>query len=250
MFFINILLNPSKSSIKLAKNVIIETEDTMAINSDLKNYITTNIFPKYDKFYSHGMIHVNNVIKNVLMLAEYYHLDENMAYTVASYHDIGLNIGRENHEYESGKLLANDSELKRFSTPEQIQIMKEAVEDHRGSRKEPPRNIYGRILSDSDRDFDVKILAKRQLATSIKLYPDIKTFDEQFARCYAYILNRINSSGKFNLWTDNPILIKQRDQFETDYLNEEYTKSVYRTEWDRITSDGTINKIINYYEDY
>jgi len=222
----------------------------MAINSELKNYIAANIFPKYDKFYSHGMIHINNVIKNVLMLAEYYHLDENMAYVIASYHDIGLNIGRENHEHESGKLLANDPELKKFFTPAQIQTMKEAVEDHRGSRKEAPRNFYGRILSDSDRDFDIKILAKRQLATSIKLYPNVKTFDEQFARCYVYILNRINSSGKFNLWTDNPILIQQRDQFETDYLNEEYAKSVYRAEWDKITSDGTIDKIINYYEDY
>ena len=42
------------------------------INKELKEYIEKNIFPKYEKYYSHGMIHMNNVINNVLMLADYY----------------------------------------------------------------------------------------------------------------------------------------------------------------------------------
>lgn len=39
--------------------------------------------------------------------------------------------------------------------------MKEAVEDHHGSRKTRSRNFYGECVSDSDRDFDIDILAKR-----------------------------------------------------------------------------------------
>lgn len=222
----------------------------MAINLELKIYIEKNIFPKYEKYYSHGMIHINNVIKNTLMLAKYYNLDENMAYVIASYHDAGLNVNRETHEYESGKILENDLELRKYFDIKQIKIMKEAIEDHRGSRKEPPRNIYGKILSDSDRDFDIEVLAKRQLATSLKNYPNIKSFEEHFERCYQYILNRNNSLRKFNLWTDNPLLIEQRNKFELDYLNKEYAKSVYKKEWDRIKADGTMDKIINYYEDY
>lgn len=222
----------------------------MAINLDLKKYIEEKIFPKYEKYYSHGMLHINNVIKNTLLLADYYNLDENMAYVIASYHDIGLNVNRENHEYESGKFLDNDSELKKYFDSEQIKIMKEAVEDHRGSRKEEPRNIYGKILSDSDRDFDIEVLAKRQLATSLKNYPESTIFDEHFDRCYQYMLKRVNTSGKFNIWTNNPIIIEQRNKFETDYLNKEFAKSVYKKEWDRIRNDGTMNKIINYYEDY
>ncbi len=222
----------------------------MAINSNLKKYIEEKIFPKYEKYYSHGMLHINNVIKNILLLTEYYNLDENIAYVIASYHDIGLNINRENHEYESGKFLDNDSELKKHFNSEQIKIMKEAVEDHRGSRKEEPRNIYGKILSDSDRDFDIEVLAKRQLATSLKNYPELVTFDEHFERCYQYILKRINKSGKFNLWTNNPMIIEQRNKFETEYLNKKFAKSVYKKEWDKIKNDGTMDKIINYYEDF
>lgn len=140
--------------------------------------------------------------------------------------------------------------LKKYFNEEQIKIMKEAVEDHRGSKKEKPRNIYGEILSDSDRDFDIEVLAKRQLATSLKNYPEMKTFDEHFENCYNYLMKRINSTNHFNLWTNNPILIKRRAKFETDFLNKEYAKQVYKKEYDRISADGTIEKILNYYLDY
>ena len=220
------------------------------VNKKLKDYIKKNIFPKYDKYYSHGMIHVNNVIDNMMMLADYYNLDKNMAYVIASYHDIGLNVDRENHEYESGKVLANDSELKKYFNDEEIKIMKEAIEDHRGSRKTRPRNFYGECVSDSDRDFDIPLLAKRQLATSLKNYPNLITFDQHFERCYEYLCRRLNDSGKFNLWTNNPILVDRRDRFQKDYLDKELTRSIYKVEWDRISSDGTKEKIVNYYEDY
>ena len=220
------------------------------VNKELKTYIEKKIFPKYKKYYSHGMIHINNVIDNMKMLANYYELDINMAYTIASYHDIGLNVDRENHEYESGKILANDKELKKYFNEEEIKIMKEAIEDHRGSRKIRPRNFYGECVSDSDRDFDIKLLAKRQLATSLKNYPELKTFDEHFERCYSYLCKRINDKGKFNLWTNNPILVERRNKFQEEYLNKEYAKSVYQREWNKISKDGTKEKIVNYYEDY
>ena len=219
------------------------------INKELKKYIEENIFPKYDKFYSHGMIHINNVIENMLMLADYYDLDCNMAYTIASYHDSGLSVDRENHEYESGKILINDKELKKYFNEEQLITMKEAIEDHRGSKKIRPRNFYGECVSDSDRDFDIKLLVKRQISTSIKHYPNYN-FEEHFDNCYSYMCKRLNDNGKFNLWTNNPILVERRDRFQKEYLNKDYAKSIYKKEWDKIKKDGTYEKIINYYEDY
>lgn len=62
--------------------------------------------------------------------------------------------------------------------------MKEAVEDHHESRKTRSRNFYGECVSDSDRDFDIDILAKRQIGMSIKNYPELVTFDEHLERCY------------------------------------------------------------------
>ena len=222
----------------------------MNINPKLKEYIEQNVFPKYEKYYSHGMIHINNVINNIMILAEYYNLDPNISYVIACYHDIGLNVNRENHECESGKILYNDTELRKYFDIEEIKTMKDAVEDHRGSRKEKPRNFYGECLSDSDRDFDIRTLAKRQLAVSLKNYTELKTFEEHFERSYNYICRRINNKGVFNLWTNNPLFVQRRDKFQRDYLNKEYTKSIYKEEWNNINSDGTIEKIINYYEDF
>ena len=170
---------------------------TTTLNPTLQSYIETNIFPRYQKYYSHGMIHINHIIQTALELAAYYHLNPNMAYVIAAYHDLGLNIDRDHHEYASGQ-----------------------------------------------------ILAKRQLATSLKNYPKITTFPEHFERCYQYILGHLNTTGKFNLWTNHPLLIRARDQFTRDYLNTKYARSIYQKEWDRISRDGTLDKILNYYEDY
>lgn len=222
----------------------------MEVDKNLILYIEKNIFPQYEKYYSHGMIHINNVIKNMLMFADYYNLDKNMAYVIAAFHDIGLKVNRHNHEYESGKILDNDKEIKKYFDKEQIKIIKEAIEDHRGSRKERPRNFYGECVSDSDRDFDIKLLAKRQLATSLKNCSDLETFDEHFENCYSYICKRLNNTGNFNIWTNNPIMIARRNKFQKDYLNKEYAREVYKKEWDKISSDGTKEKIISYYEDY
>lgn len=222
----------------------------MTLDQNLIDYIEKNIFPKYDKYYARGMLHINSVIDNMMMLADYYDLDKNMAFVIASYHDAGLSVDRDNHEFESGKILANDLELNKYFTNAQIRIMKEAVEDHRGSRKIRPRNVYGECLSDSDRDFDISILARRQINTTLKCYPHIRTFDEHFERCYEYICSRINDSGKFNLWTNNPTLIERRDKFQNDYLNKDYARKIYKEEWEKAKKDGTMDKIINYYEDY
>lgn len=222
----------------------------MDIEEELKDYIKKNIFPKYERFYSHGLLHIDNVIKNMMILANYYGLDKNMAYVIASYHDIGLDVDRDNHEHKSGEILYKDQRLQDFFEKDQILTMKEAVEDHRGSRKERPRNIYGECISDADRDFDIPLLAKRQLATSLKNYPELNSFDEQFERCYEYICKRINSQGVFNLWTDCPSLIKKRNIFQKKYLDKTFTRQIYKEEWDRISSDGTKEKILNYYEDY
>lgn len=220
------------------------------LNKDLVDYIEKNIFIKYERFYAHGMLHINNVIKNMLMLADYYNLDKNMAYVIAVYHDSGLSVDRENHELEAGRIITSDVELKKFFNEDEIKIMKEAVEDHRGSRKTRPRNFYGECVSDSDRDFDIDILAKRQIGMSIKNYPELVTFDEHFERCYEYICKRINSNGKFNLWTNNPILVSERDKFQNEYLDKEYAKSVYKNAWNKILKEEGIEKLKNYYQDY
>ena len=66
--------------------------------------------------------------------------------------------------------------------------MKEAVEDHRGSRKERPRNFYGECVPDSDRDFDIHILARRQINTTLKCHTWVKTFVITDVICLLFVM--------------------------------------------------------------
>ena len=64
------------------------------------------------------------------------------------------------------------------------------------------------------------------------------------------ICKRINSNGKFNLWTNNPTLVLKRDKFQNEYLDKEYAKSVYKNAWNKILKEEGIEKLKNYYQDY
>lgn len=44
-----------------------------------------------------------------------------------------------------------DEKIKQWFTDEQINIIKEAIEDHRASSDHKPRSIYGMIVSTVDR---------------------------------------------------------------------------------------------------
>lgn len=220
------------------------------MNQEILDFIDAKIFPQYSRFYSHDLDHIKRVIDLATEMAEYYDLDPVIAYVAGAFHDTGLKVNRHSHEEESGKIVRNENELKKFFTPKEIETIAQAVEDHRGSRKTRPRNKYGEILSDADRDFSIKTLAKRQIATSIKNSPDLNTFDEHFERCYQYLLKRINGSGHFNLWTNYPKLVIARNDFEREFLDKNFTRGIYKEEWQRISSDGTIEKIKTFYLDF
>ncbi len=219
------------------------------LNLKLLEYIENNIFPLYDKFLSHGMDHINSVIEQSLLIAKDYSVNINMVYVIACYHDLGLLNGREGHEKASGEILLNDSALKTFFSKDEINIMANAVEDHRGSRKISPRNIYGKIVSDSDRDTRVEILAKRQLPTSIKYYPELKTFEEHFERCYNYIKDRAKENFEFNLWTENKIMRERMNKFAEDFRDKELTRKIYYIEYEKIEKNNLFSKIQNEYLD-
>lgn len=222
----------------------------MKLNQGLVSYIECCIFPKYDRLYAHGLLHIQYVIDHSFIIAKEYDVDLNMVYCIACYHDLGLlaiDMNREDHAIESGKLLMNDHNLREFFDDNQLQIMKEAIEDHSGSLNRQPRSIYGEIVSDADRDVDIYILAKRQLQTSIKYYPELTSFDDHFERCYQYILHR--NKKPFHLWTGNSNILKMMKKFKSDFLNKDFARKVYLAAWNYIEEEGLKEKFISFYED-
>lgn len=220
------------------------------MNTELVQYIESEILPRYERFYSHGFEHIKRVIQTALMLGETYDLERNVVYAAAACHDLGLKVNRKHHEEESGKIVAADETLPRFFSTEELKVIKEAVEDHRGSRKEPPRSMYGRVISDADRDFDPAVMARRTIATSIRNYPELEGFGEHFERCYEYMLGRVKGKH-FNLWTEHPELVRRREEYEKVFFDKAKMQEVFRQQYEKILGDGTIEKILNgYYKDF
>ena len=82
------------------------------VNSKLKQYIEENIYKEYDKNEEgHGIKHINNVVKRALNIAKKYDLNEDIVYTIASYHDIGHHIDTKNHEKISAKIFLEDENI-------------------------------------------------------------------------------------------------------------------------------------------
>jgi len=172
------------------------------INNELKKYIEENIFPIYERFYSHGMLHVNNVINNALMLADCYDLNKDMCYVMASYHDVGLKIDRANHEKESGKIFIEDDAMKNFFNDEERTIIKEAIEDHRAYSKNDPRSIYGKIVSDADKNTEVEIFFKRSIIYTFKYYPNYSK-EQCLERVYNHCIEKFGEEGYAKLYLED-----------------------------------------------
>ena len=135
-----------------------------AINQQLRCYIETAIIPQYEKFDdAHKSDHVQSVIENSLDLAQHYEVDINMVYVVAAYHDVGLIYGRDVHHIESAKMLGNDNHLRQWFSDAQVEIMGQAVEDHRASNKHEPRTIYGKIVAEADRMISADVIIRRTI---------------------------------------------------------------------------------------
>ena len=173
------------------------------VNLDLMAFIEQNILPKYNEFgLSHGLGHVQHVIKGSLELAKRMGADVNMAYTVAAYHDIGMSGPRAIHHITGGKILAADARLKRWFSPEQIRIMREAVEDHRASASHSPRSIYGKIVAEADRDLDPEHVFRRAVQFGLENESG-KNLEEQWHRFLAHLQEKYSNTGYIKLWIPN-----------------------------------------------
>ena len=204
------------------------------MNKDLKNYIEKNIFPEYEKNEkAHGIEHIKYVIDRSFELVEENNLNVNkdMVYTIAAYHDIGHHIDPKNHEELSAEIMSKDENLKNFFNKEELNIIKEAIEDHRASSKTDPRSIYGKIVSSADRNNTVEACLKRTYSYGKKLDPEA-TDEELFLRAYDVLTKKFGEGGyaKFyfkdkkyeNFLKEIRELLKDKGKYikiQRDYIN-------------------------------
>jgi uncharacterized protein len=166
------------------------------INEDLEKYIKKKIFPMYlGNDGGHDINHIKYVINRSLKFASMIDdINLDMVYVVAAYHDVGEGIDRKKHEMVSSNILRNDLELKKYFSVDEIDIMCEAVLDHRASNKQIPRNIYGKIVSSADRNTSVDDILYRTYEYVLKHrgYLDIEEIIEY---AYKHITDKFGIDG-------------------------------------------------------
>ena len=173
------------------------------INPALEAYINKKIIPMYDFFDdAHNRAHVMQVIKNSQQIAQHYEVDDNKVFTIAAYHDTGLTQGRKDHEKSSALFLLADTALTQWFTQAELLLMAEAVEDHRASKTEPPRSIYGKIVAEADRDIEYTRIFTRVIQYSIAAYPHY-TLEAHYQRCYTHMQEKYGVDGYLKLWLDS-----------------------------------------------
>lgn len=204
------------------------------LNLDIMNFIEKFILPKYTEFgRSHGLSHVQRVIKNSLELAKFTGTDINMVYVIAAYHDLGMSGPRAIHHITGGKILVNDARLKKWFSPDQIRIMKEAVEDHRASASRQPRSIYGKIVAEADRDLDVDTVFRRAVQFGLEKYPELD-FEKQWERFRSHMNEKYARGGYLRLWIPNSPNMQKLKQIQSIIEEEsqlhKYFKTLYAQE--------------------
>lgn len=170
----------------------------------LKQYIEQEILPRYDHFDSaHRRDHAEQVMRESLRLAALHEAREELAYTIAAYHDTGLVAGRELHHIHSCEIIRTDQRLREWFTEEEIALMAEAAEDHRASSDHAPRTIYGQIVAEADRTIEPLTILRRTVQYGLTHYPTL-TREEHYNRFLGHLLEKYAERGYLRLWIADP----------------------------------------------
>ena len=170
------------------------------MDKNLQSFIEKEIIPRYAEFdKAHQESHARSVIEQSMKLAPYYDVNVNMVYIIAAYHDLGLQEDRKTHHLISGRIVREDERLREWFSLDQIEIMAQAVEDHRASSDHEPRSIYGKIVAEADRLIDQDTILRRTIQYGFKHYPEFGR-EAHIQRALDHLDEKYAEGGYLKLW--------------------------------------------------
>ena len=128
------------------------------------NYVEDKVLPLYDtNIGGHGRDHILTVIMRSFEIKKEFDLSlkNKLILIIAAYHDIGYKKDPDNHEQVSSEMFLADKEIQKFLEPDEVQIVAEAIVDHRASLEYEARSEYGKLVSSADRETSVENMLKR-----------------------------------------------------------------------------------------
>lgn len=170
------------------------------LDKELVQYIEEEVIPRYAAFdRAHREDHVRKVIGESMNISAHYDVDLNILYAAAAFHDTGLAEGRENHHLVSGRIVREDSRLRKWFTEDEIETIAQAAEDHRASNGTEPRSIYGRIVAEADRDIDPMRILRRTVQYGMEHYPELDK-EGHWLRMCEHLSEKYDTGGYLRLY--------------------------------------------------
>lgn len=183
---------------------------------EIDTYIYEVIVPKYAGFdAAHREDHAYAVINNAMRLLDsmpdwvdaqtdvdkqwLVPVDREVLKMAAACHDLGLVNGRDRHHLDSGEIIRNDSELRRWFNEEEIETIAQAAEDHRASGENEPRSIYGKLVAEADRLIDGETIIRRTIQFGFKHYPELGR-EGHIDRAIGHLIEKYGRGGYLKLW--------------------------------------------------
>ncbi|MBO5671860.1 MAG: HD domain-containing protein [Alistipes sp.] len=205
------------------------------VNRELVEYIEREIIPRYDSFdAAHRRDHVLTVIEQSAMLAKHYDVNRDMVYAIAAYHDTGLVEGRKYHHITSGRIIREDDELRRWFSEAQVEIMAQAVEDHRASSEGEPRSIYGRIVAEADRVIDSVTILRRTIQYTLSNHAELDR-EQGYERMLEHLYEKYYYDGYLKLWIPESPNAERLEHLRRIIDDKEYLRELY----DRLYEEET-----------
>ena len=166
-------------------------------------FVEREILPRYNQFgHSHGMVHVQRVIKNALELVASTGADINMVYVIAAPTTIWVWRGRE------PSITLREEDVGCRHAPAQM-VFGRANKDHEGggggsSRigvARPTQHLWNDCC-EADRDLDAETVFARAIEYDLENYPELDKMG-QWKRFDSHMEEKYSSNGYIKLWIPN-----------------------------------------------
>ena len=174
---------------------LVDREQRSLIDPELLLYTETRVIPEYEQNDpAHGVDHARYVVRRAILFGLEAGVDITLCFLAAAWHDSMHHVDRKNHEMLSAEKFYEDGFIRTKLSAEDLETVKEAIEDHRSSLKGEPRSIYGKILSSADRTTDYKKAISRTDKFLKKRNPEM-TLEERIDTSYEYIKDKYGVNG-------------------------------------------------------
>lgn len=170
------------------------------VREEIVDWVESFVIPAYAAFdKGHREDHVRYVIGQAMEFARLYDADPEMVYVSAACHDLGLAEGRATHHLVSGRIIRENSGLRRWFSEDQVETVAQAAEDHRASSSREPRSIYGRIVAEADRQIIPETVIRRTVQFGMDHYPELDR-EGHWHRTVDHLLEKYAEGGYLKLW--------------------------------------------------